>query len=196
MTKFVHKSPSKKCIRCNSIKTLSRSFYKNKQYDDGYSNVCKLCTNKRSKKLRGLKTTAEKVSGKKKLTKTTKAKPNKMVEIVVSSVGMWLSDSNRKIVYDYYSNKWNEIIDWLSNNKEDGLVYLLGVEELGLGKRSEFFGEKNWDKIDGLVERKILFSLEEYMEDLLCKMIVKNVVDNEVENLMKRFNKKVGGSGV
>lgn len=188
----MEESKTKKCNRCKAVKTKKRSFFRNKATNDGYNTICKRCVKKGiEKNKKAINTAIGRVSGVGDNLKVKSGKKNKWVEIVVNSIGGWLSDNNRGVVYDYYCEKYDEIIGWLDKNKKDGIVYLLGDEDLGIKSRSEFFDKKNWDLIDDEMERMVIVSLENYMEDLICKMIVKDIVDRDIRKVMGNINKRI-----
>ena len=190
--KVMEESAKKKCSRCKVVKTKKRSFFRNKATKDGYNTICKRCVKKGiEKNKKAINVAIGRVSGVGDNLKVKSGKKNKWVEIVVNSIGGWLSDKNRRVVYDYYCEKYDEIIEWLDNNKKDGIVYLMGDEDLGIKSRGEFFDRKNWDLIDDEMERMVIVSLENYMEDLICKMIVKDIVDRDIRKVMGNINKRI-----
>lgn len=192
MSGVIGKTNKKKCSRCKVFKTKERSFWKNKRNKDGYTSHCKNCYKKdlkiNSKKLNDA---IIKISGRGKGLKYGVGKTNKWVEIVIGSLGSWISLESKKIVYQYYDKKFTEIVDWLKNNEKDGLVYLLGVDDLSLGGNKDFFIDKNWDLIDDEFEKMMVISLENYIENLLCKVIVKDKVDRDVKDVVDKFNSNI-----
>lgn len=170
----------RKCRKCKAEKLLIKNFNKSKSGKDGYNNICKNCV----KKLYS-------VSKKETLRKISNIKSNNAILFVVDCIGVWLSVESKKIIIKYYTERYKEIVSWLEQNREDGLVYLLGVEGLGLGSKEEFFGKKDWSEIEDEWEREVISHFEEYIENLICKVVVRNMVDGEIMDLVKKMKKRI-----